>query len=202
MASSDVPLVSEAAGSHDSVKSAQSVPTPVGINGRLLKEGESDVFAFPAKRGQPLSFEVFSRRAGSPLDSAIRVLDAKGRTLLEGDDSAEEGRMSADASIEGWSPPADGTYAIEIRDLLQRGGPEFVYFLKITPAVPRFELTLDTDKTELSPGMSGVIFVNAIRRNGFDGDISLLVEKLPAGVILSATPKILTETRRVGRNEP
>jgi hypothetical protein len=179
---SDVPLVSEASGPHDTVKTAQSVATPAGINGRLLKEGESDVYAFQAKRGQPLSFEVFSRRAGSPLDSAIRILDARGRTLLEGDDSTEEGRTSADAMIEGWSPPADGTYAIEIRDLLQRGGSEFVYFLKISRAEPRFELTLDTDKTELTPGTRGVIFVNTVRRNGFAGDISLAIDGLPAGV--------------------
>jgi hypothetical protein len=179
---SDVPLVTEGAGSHATVKTAQPVTAPAGINGRLLKEGESDVFTFRAKRGQDLSFEVFSRRAGSPLDSAIRILDAQGRTLLEGDDSAEEGRMSADAAIDGWSPPADGTYAIEIRDLLQRGGPEFVYFLKITRAEPRFELTLDTDKTELSPGTSGVVFVNTVRRNGFEGDISLAVDGLPQGV--------------------
>jgi len=179
---SDVPVVSEAAGSHATVETAQRVTAPVGINGRLLKEGESDVFSFQAKRGQALSFEVFSRRAGSPLDSAIRILDSHSRTLLEGDDSAEEGRMSADASIEGWSPPADGTYAIEIRDLLQRGGAEFVYFLKITRAQPRFELTLDTDKTELSPGTSGVIFVRSVRRNGFDGDISLSIDGLPPGV--------------------
>jgi hypothetical protein len=185
---SDGPLVNEAPGSHDTVKTAQLVAAPAGINGRLLKEGESDVFTFQAKRGQPLSFEVFSRRAGSPLDSAIRILDARGRTLLEGDDSTEEGRMSADASIEGWNPPADGIYAIEIRDLLQRGGPEFVYFLKITRAEPRFELMLDTDKTELAPGTSGVFFVNTIRRNGFTGDISLAVESLPPGVTAFCSP--------------
>ncbi|HET6324533.1 MAG TPA: PPC domain-containing protein [Planctomycetaceae bacterium] len=179
---SDVPVVKETSGAHATVKTAQQVETPTGINGRLLKEGESDVFTFRAKRGQPLSFEVYSRRAGSPLDSAIRILDARGRTLLEGDDSPEEGRLSADASIEGWSPPADGTYAIEIRDLLQRGGAEFVYFLKVTRAEPRFELTLDTDKTELSPNTSGVFFVNTVRRNGFAGDISLAVEGLPKGV--------------------
>jgi hypothetical protein len=185
---SDVPLVSEASAPHDTVKTAQSVATPAGINGRLLKEGESDVYAFQAKRGVPLSFEVFSRRAGSPLDSAIRILDARGRTLLEGDDSTEEGRTSADAMIEGWSPPADGTYAIEIRDLLQRGGPEFVYFLKITRAEPRFELTLDTDKTELTPGTSGVVFVNTVRRNGFAGEISLAVDGLSAGVTAFCSP--------------
>jgi hypothetical protein len=179
---SDLPLVNELSASHDVVKTAQPVTTPVGINGRLLKEGESDVFKFDAKRGQPLSFEVVSRRAGSPLDSTLRILDAKGRTLLEGDDSPESGRLSADATIEAWSPPADGTYAIEIRDLLQRGGPEFVYFLKITRAKPRFELALDTDKTELSPGTSGVVFVSCLRKNGFDGEISLSVDGLPPKV--------------------
>ncbi len=201
----DVPLVDEAPGRHDTAQTAQRVDTPVGINGRLLKEGESDVFSFHAKRGQALTFEVVSRRAGSPLDSALRIVDSRGRTLTEGDDSPEEGRLSADALIEGWSPPADGVYAIEIRDLLQRGGPEFVYFLKITAAEPRFELKLDTDKTELSPGTSGVIFVSTIRRNGFDGDIALSVDglppevtavcgRIPAGqrdgcVILTASPK-------------
>jgi hypothetical protein len=201
----DVPLVDEAPGRHDTAQNAQRVDTPVGINGRLLKEGESDVFSFRAKRGQALTFEVVSRRAGSPLDSALRIVDSHGRTLMEGDDSPEEGRLSADALIEGWSPPADGVYAIEIRDLLQRGGPEFVYFLKITSAEPRFELKLDTDKTELSPGTSGVIFVSTIRRNGFDGNISLSVDglppevtavcgRIPAGqrdgcVILTASPK-------------
>jgi hypothetical protein len=201
----DVPLVDEAPGRHDTAQTAQRVDAPVGINGRLLKEGESDVFSFRAKRGQALTFEVVSRRAGSPLDSALRIVDSRGRTLMEGDDSPEEGRLSADALIEGWSPPADGLYAVEIRDLLQRGGPEFVYFLKITPAESRFELKLDTDKTELSPGTSGVIFVSTIRRNGFDGDIALSVDglppdvtaacgRIPAGqrdgcVILTASPK-------------
>ena len=179
---SDVPLVNESSAPHDVVKTAQPVTTPVGINGRLFKEGESDVFKFDAKRGQALSFEVVSRRAGSPLDSTLRILDARGQTLLEGDDSPESGRLSADAMIEAWSPPADGTYAIEIRDLLQRGGPEFVYFLKITRAEPRFELALDTDKTELSPGTSGVVFVSCLRKNGFDGEISLSVDGLPPKV--------------------
>ncbi len=178
----DVPLVAETSAPHSTVKSAQHVDVPIGINGRLLKEGESDLFSFQAKRGQALTFEVVSRRAGSPLDSALRIVDSRGRTVMEGDDSPEEGRLSADALIEGWSPPADGTYAIEIRDLLQRGGAEFVYYLKITPAEPRFELKLDTDKTELSPGTSGVIFVSTIRRNGFDGEIALSVDGLPKAV--------------------
>jgi len=178
----DLATVLESAGNHDSVTSAQTVTAPVGINGRIQKAGEGDVYSFHAKKGETFTFEAISRREGSPLDSVLRLLDAKGRTLGEGDDLSDRGRTSADGIIENWRAPADGTYAIEIRDLLQRGGPTFVYFLKITHPEPDFELLLDTDKTELTPGTSGVFFVNSLRKNGFDGEISLAVDGLPEGV--------------------
>jgi hypothetical protein len=178
----DLSTVLESTGSHNSVKSAQAVTAPAGINGRILKESEADVYSFHAKKGETFTFEAVSRREGSPLDSVLRLLDAKGRTLTEGDDLSDLGRTSADGIIENWRTPADGTYAIEIRDLLQRGGPTFVYFLKITHPEPEFELLLDTDKTELTPGTNGVFFVNALRKNGFDGEISLAIDGLPEGV--------------------
>ena len=178
----ELPLVSESAGNHDTARSAQRVSIPTGINGRIQKEERADVYSFVAKKGETLTFEAVSRREGSPLDSALRLIDAKGRTLSEGDDMSDFGRMSADGLIENWRAPADGTYAVEIRDLLGRGGPAFVYFLKITRPEPEFELFLDTDKTELSPGTSGVIFVNSVRKNGFAGEIALSVAGLPAGV--------------------
>ena len=179
---SDLPIVAESSAAHDTVKTAQSVSAPVGINGRILKESESDVYAFKAKKGEIFTFEVIARREGSPLDAALRLMDAKGRTLSEGDDLAEEGQSTADGAIENWRAPADGTYAIEIRDLLQRGGPAYVYFLEITQPEPEFHLFLDTDKTELSPGTSGVVFVNSVRKNGFDGAIALSIAGLPDGV--------------------
>jgi hypothetical protein len=178
----DVPLVAEMAASHGMAKTAQPVPAPVGVTGRILKESEADVYAFKAKKGEIFTFEVIARREGSPLDSALRLLDSKGRTLSEGDDLAEQGQSTADGAIEDWRAPADGTYAIEIRDLLQRGGPAYVYFLKITHPEPEFHLFLDTDKTELAPGTRGVMFVNSVRKNGFDGEIALSIAGLPEGV--------------------
>jgi hypothetical protein len=178
----DLPTVLEQAAAHDTAARPQLVSTPVGINGRIQKEGEVDVYSFRAKKGEPFTFEVVSRREGSPLDSVLRLLDAKGRTLMEADDQSEFGRSSADGLIENWRAPADGIYAVEIRDLLQRGGPTYVYALTITHPEPEFQLALDTDKTELTPGTSGVIFVNSLRKNGFTGEIALGIEGLPAGV--------------------
>jgi hypothetical protein len=91
----------------------------------------------------------------------------------------------ADAWIENWTAPADGKYVVEIRDLHLRGGDAFVYFLKLTRAQPYFELYLDTDKTPLTPGTAGAIFVRAERKNGFAGEIQLSVADLPAGVTAS-----------------
>ncbi len=178
----DLPIVAEAAAAHGTAKAAQFVPSLVGINGRIQNENEVDVYSFKAKRGEIFTFEAIARREGSPLDAALRLLDANGRTLSEGDDLAEEGQSTADGAIEDWRAPADGTYSIEIRDLLQRGGPAYVYFLKITHPEPEFHLFLDTDKTELSPGTSGVMFVNSVRKNGFDGEIALSISGLPDGV--------------------
>ena len=57
-----------------------------------------------------------------------------------------------------------------------------MYFLKVVRAEPHFDLEIDTDKTLLAPGLASVIFVRAVRKNGFAGEIQLGIEGLPAGV--------------------
>lgn len=94
-------------------------------------------------------------------------------------------RNSSDSWIEDWAAPADGRYIIELRDLHLRGGAEFVYFLEVTRAQPYFELYVDTDKTQLTPGTSGIIFVRVVRKNGFTGAVDLAIDGLPAGVSAS-----------------
>jgi WD40 repeat protein len=54
---------------------------PGTANGRISKSGETDVWRFPAKKGQKLILEVQASRLGSPLDSWIAVLDAAGKPI-------------------------------------------------------------------------------------------------------------------------
>ena len=61
------------------VESAQAVPVPAVVNGRLA--GAADYYRFTAKAGQRLALEVAARRFGSPLDSVLEVLDAKGNRV-------------------------------------------------------------------------------------------------------------------------
>nr|MCS5575703.1 hypothetical protein [Pseudomonadales bacterium] len=88
----------------------------------------------------------------------------------------------ADSQVENWTVPADGQYFIEVRDLHLRGGPEHVYLLKVHRSQEDFRIFADTDKTQLTPGTGGVVFVRLERRNGFSGEVQLQAEGLPKGV--------------------
>ena len=110
--------------------------------------------------------------------------------LAENDDTSDrEGRgefrneiLNADSRVENWEAPADGRYVVQVTDVHDRGGERFVYSLLVRRARPHFLLETSTDKTILSPGTGGVIFVRTARKEGFTGDIRLAVEGLPSGV--------------------
>ena len=179
---SRLPLQTESQYDNDTIQSAQPIEVPSGVNGGLDRKGDKDHFAFEAKKGERFSFEVFARRLRSNVDPHLRILNDQGRQLQLNDDLRVGKRLFSDSAIENWSAPADGRYLVEMRDLHHRGGRDFPYFVAITRSTPHFELFADTDKTQLTPGTSGVIFVRVVRKNGFDGAIQLAVENLPEGV--------------------
>jgi hypothetical protein len=178
---SRLPEVIEPAGDNNTFDKAQKIATPAGISGRIDAEGDLDCFAFEAKAGEVLAFEVIARGQQSMIDPVIRILNDKGIRLAENDDFSDR-FVHADSRIQSWMVPANGKYIIEIRDAHLRGGPGFVYFLKVTRAEPAFKLELDTDKTLLAPGTASVVYARVTRMNGFDGEVQLAMEGLPPGV--------------------
>ena len=182
---SGLPLVREADTANDSPDAAQAVNFPVGINGRCEREGDVDYFAFEAKKGDALSFEIVARRRLSAIDSHLRVLDSQGKQLAQSDDLKLGKRNHADSWQENWIAPDDGRFVVEIRDVHLRGGPQYPYFLQISRSQPYFELYLDTDKTQIGPGGAAAIFVRIERKNGFTGEVQLAIDRLPHGVTAS-----------------
>jgi len=178
----DLPIVIETPGDNNAVGAAMPVSVPSAINGRIESEADVDCYAFEAKKGDRITLDVVARRAQSSLDSLVRILNAEGKQLAENDDLGMSTSSYADSRIENWTAPADGRYVIEIRDLLLRGGADFVYCLQLIRAEPLFELYLDTDKTQVPAGTSGVFFVNVTRKNGFNGEVQLQIDGLPPGV--------------------
>lgn len=178
----DLPTFVEPATDNNAPMTASTVEVPQVISGRIETEADLDCYSFVAKKGEKFTFEIMARRQLSNLDSFLRILNDKGQSLRE-DDDGRFGRLTfADTFLEGWEAPADGTYTVEIRDQHLRGGPGFEYVLQITRTLPSFELQLDTDKTLLTPGLSGAIFARVVRKHGFTGEVQLSVTGLPPGV--------------------
>src|SRR5262249_18737899 len=57
------------------------LPAPATANGRITEPGAVATWRFAAKKGERLLLEVNARRLGSPLDSVIEILDARGHPL-------------------------------------------------------------------------------------------------------------------------
>ena len=160
---SKLPEVREATTDNNSIAGAQATSIPAPSAAAWTRKGTSITF-----RSRPRKASG-SRSTSSPsvmarkFDSVLRVLGPKGERLIENDDHAERRsgysgfNQTADSRIEAWAAPADGRYFLQIRDVHQRGGPTFAYFLQATRSQPTFVMDLDTDKTNLAPGTAGVI---------------------------------------------
>ncbi|MFM2141604.1 MAG: hypothetical protein RLZZ476_148 [Verrucomicrobiota bacterium] len=72
--------VSEVEGNDDLAK-AQVVSSSANINGLLAKAGDTDHFAFDAKKGQTWIIETLAAQAGSPADTKLEVLHPDGKPV-------------------------------------------------------------------------------------------------------------------------
>jgi hypothetical protein len=167
---------------NDSPDHATRVPVPCCINGRIGARRDLDYYVFSAKKGQSLRFEVKARRFGTPLmsglDASLDILNERGAALATGDDISPAVK---DAAVT-FTPPADGDYYLRVRDLLNKGGEQFVYAVEVEPAAPDFALRCDDDKAMLGPGGCAAWYVHVTRLNAFAGPVEVQVKGLPAGV--------------------
>lgn len=96
---------------NDFRETAQSIPVPVTVEGRL-QGPERDVFRFYAKAGQELVAEVAARRSGSAIDPNLEVLNGEGLTLARSSDAPGLG-LDSRLSLH---VPEDGEYFLSLRD--------------------------------------------------------------------------------------
>ncbi|MBI4583799.1 MAG: PPC domain-containing protein [Planctomycetes bacterium] len=169
-------------------ESAQEIPLPAGLSGRIGRPDDVDVFTFAAAKGVRYRLEAFARRLYSPLDLELAILDSKGGAVMTQDDSRDLAGRSTKDPVAEWIAPEDGKYFIQLQDVHRRGGREFVYYLNCLAAEPDFELTSDPDLSMIGPGNRAPVYVRAHRRGGWNGPIDLAVEGLPAGVKAHSAP--------------
>lgn len=104
-----------------SLAAAQAVKLPATIHGLINGATDIDAFRFTAKKGDRLVFEVFAQRAGSALDSSLKLYDAAGREVARNEDA-----IGTDSLIT-YEAPADGEYVLVIHDVQYRGGVTYAY---------------------------------------------------------------------------
>ena len=179
-----LPLVSEVE-PNDEPAAATRMTLPGGANGRIGTKRDLDHFVFKAAKGKPIRLEIFARRFGtilrSQLDSQIDVTTADGSKVLASNDDLN----GKDAGLT-FTPPADGDYVVRVRDLNNKGGEAFVYYLECDFARPDFALKCDPSKAMIGPGSRTAWYVQVARTNGFAGPVKVEVNGLPAGVTVNA----------------
>jgi hypothetical protein len=172
---------------NNSPSTAQRVKLPIIVNGRIDQPGDWDVFSFQGRAGQAIVAEVYARRLDSPLDSVLKLTDAKGKQLAFNDDFDDPGAgletHHADSRIM-TTLPANGTYYLYLGDAQQKGGPEYAYRLRISPPRPDFDLRATPSSINVSGGLTVPITVHALRKDGFSGDIALALKGAPKGFTL------------------
>jgi hypothetical protein len=178
-----LPLVTEAE-PNDAPAQATRVTLPCGITGRIQARRDLDHYVFTAAKGKAIRFEVLARRFGtvlrSQLDSQIDVMTADGQKTLATNDDLH----GKDAGLV-FTPPADGDYLVRVRDLNNKGGDAFVYYLDADFARPDFTLKCDPSKAMIGPGSRTAWYVQVARANGFAGPVKVEVQGLPAGVTVN-----------------
>jgi hypothetical protein len=167
---------------------AQPVALSTIVNGRIDKPGDRDVFRFDAKAGSEFVAEVYARRLDSPLDSVLMLTDSSGRQLAFNDDHDDKGAGLTTHQADSWLTaklPADGTYYLHLTDAQDKGGPEYAYRLRVGPPRPDFELRIVPSSVHVRGGASAAVTVSALRKDGFTGEIELLLKDAPPGFRLS-----------------
>lgn len=166
---------------------AQPVTLPVIVNGWIEQPGVWDVFSFQGHAGQTVVAEVTARRLGSPLDSAVKITDAAGKQLAFNDDYPDPAAGLLTHQADSWlmvKLPADGTYYVHLCDIQRRAGREYAYRLRLSEPRPDFDLRVTPSAINIRRGETVPITVHVIRRDGFDGQVSLSLKDPPNGLVL------------------
>ena len=179
---------------------AQKVELPIIVNGRMDRPGDWDVFQVKGRAGDTIVAEVTARRLDSPMDSLVKLTDAKGKLLAFNDDHDDPGSGLNTHHADSFlmvKLPADGTYYVHLGETAHNGGEAYGYRLRISAPQPGFALRAVPSSVSLRSRGSAAVSVYAIRKDGFTGPIKLSLKDMPAG--FSSSTVTLPEDKEMVR---
>jgi hypothetical protein len=168
---------------------AQHIVLPQIVNGRISKPGDVDIFRFDANAGDEIVVEVYARRLNSPLDSLLWLSDANEKKVLGyNDDNGDKNvgllTHNADSYLR-LRLPKEGAYFVHLADSQNHGGQDYGYRLRISPPQPDFALLAAPSSINILAGGNVPVIIEALRKDGFNGEIELMLKDAPPGFKLS-----------------
>ncbi len=199
---------------NDTADKAQKLPVPCEVAGRIDRRHDRDWYSFTAKKGDVLNIDLLSDRLGAPTDMKLVLRNPAAKSdIAEVDDPAPTPpdaaglkfyARSEDPATYKYTAPADGEYQVMVTSQTANVlyGPRCFYRLRIAPERPEFTLVvmpsdhISPHSVNLPAGGNEGFTVIAFRQDGFNADIALSVEGLPAGV--TCAPQSLGAGQRAG----
>ena len=190
---------------------ALAVGVPTLIEGAIERPGDVDYFKFLVEGGQKLAFEIEIGSHPSLFNIWTQVLDRDGKEVLtnlykevggDGDDWIKKVEPKVIYTFE-----RGGEYHLKIHDLTSRyGSADFTYKVLIRSQIPHVgevkvnpilgpsqRVIGEEDHLNLIIGRATKLTVITDEEEGFNGEVAVLVENLPAGV--QAFPAAVTEPK-------
>ncbi|HEX2947979.1 MAG TPA: hypothetical protein VHV83_00150, partial [Armatimonadota bacterium] len=81
--------------------------------------------------------------------------------------------------------PADGIYYVQVSDVQHHGGDAYNYYLRVAAPQADFALRMTPSSVSVPAGSNAPITVYAYRKDGWDGDIDLVLNGAPEGFALN-----------------
>jgi hypothetical protein len=173
----------------------QPIRPPAALSGVLDRRRSAHFFTFEVNTGDRLVFDVDAMKLGYLVDPVVAIYSLDGELLASDDDRLQQN---------GDQPPnldpylvhtfdKAGRYVAMVRDLAQRGDPNYVYRLAVYPAKPDFDLKALTPAITLYRGRPGVLPVRVRRHGGWNTPVDVWVENPPPG---------LTAEKRIAEPKP
>jgi hypothetical protein len=178
---------------NNDIKHANAIEMPRIVNGYIAKPGDADVFRIDGRAGDKIVAEVFGRRLNSPVDSLLKLTGSKGNVLEWNDDYSPEDKHlftgmglathHADSYLSATLPEA-GAYYVRMADAQNQGGAVYGYRLRLSAPHPDFALRVTPSTLNILPGAAVPATLHVLRKDGFDGPISVSLKDAPEGFSL------------------
>jgi hypothetical protein len=162
----------------------QIMKAPAAYNGVLGRRRDAHFFTLDARAGERLVFDVDAMKLGYLVDPIVAIYSLDGDLLAFDDDRLQQNGKQVpnlDPYLV-YTFEKAGRFIVMIRDLAERGDPNYVYRLAVYPAEPDFDLKIMESAITLYRGQTVELAVRVRRHGGWDTPVEVWVENPSPGV--------------------